>query len=111
MSKKFEKFRKKTQDEAKGHWQLLNELIKEAIDLKGSIYEDNLTTQIIRANIRLLKEESSKENVLIIDDLDRLDPEHIFRILNILSAHNDHFDENKFSFEKAIIVLTEEAIG
>ena len=43
---------------------------------------------------------NKKKNVLVIDDLDRIDPEHIFRILNILSVHNNHFDsENKFSFD------------
>jgi len=52
----------------------------------------------------LLNFESKKESVLIIDDLDRLDPEHIFRILNILSCHNDHFESNKFGFNKVILV-------
>ena len=36
--------------------------------------------------------------------MDRLDPDHIFRILNILSAHNDHFQNNKFGFNKVIVV-------
>lgn len=54
--------------------------------------------------------------VLCVEDLDRLDPAHIFRILNILSAHVDRqfisFEEqerfgirkNKFGFDKTIIV-------
>ncbi len=41
--------------------------------------------------------------ILVIDDLDRIDPEHIFRILNIFSAH-DKLGENKFGFIKVILV-------
>ena len=33
--------------------------------------------------------EESKKFVLVIDDLDGLDPEDIFRILNVFSAFND----------------------
>lgn len=57
-------------------------------------------------NLETLKNEN-KENVLLIDDFDRLDPEHIFRILNILSVHNDYLSntyQNKFGFDKIIIV-------
>jgi hypothetical protein len=73
-------------------------------ETQGSIYEENLTTRILRAYISSLKANGKKQNILVIDDLDRLDPEHIFRLLNILSAHNDHFDGNKFGFDKVIIV-------
>ena len=46
-----------------------------------------------------------QQNVLIVDDLDRLDPEHIFRILNILSVHQDFSNGgNKFGFDKIIVV-------
>lgn len=71
----------------------------------GSIYEDNAITQLIREMIQSLKEDK-KESVLIIDDLDRIDPEHIFRILNILSAHDNFHgtNEHKFGFDKIIIV-------
>lgn len=71
----------------------------------GSIYEDNAITQLIREMIQSLKE-NKKESVLIIDDLDRIDPEHIFRILNILSAHDNFHgtNEHKFGFDKIIIV-------
>jgi len=102
--KAFEEFKAKAKDNMKNDWDQFNNILIESTQMKGSIFEDNLVTQVIRANLELLKKESGKENVLIIDDLDRLDPEHIFRILNILSAHNDHFDSNKFGFDKVILV-------
>lgn len=79
---------------------------------QGSIYESNIITQIIQTLISNAKEEGKKEAVLIIDDLDRIDPEHIFRILNILSAHDDfcHTHEHKFKFDKTILVCDIENI-
>lgn len=53
------------------------------------------------------------KRVLIIDDLDRLDPEHIFRLFNVFSAHFDLVNyysneeetkDNKFGFDKIIFV-------
>jgi hypothetical protein len=51
------------------------------------------------------KPDSGKQTVLIIDDLDRIDPEHVFRILNVFAAHFD-LDENanKFGFDRVIVV-------
>ena len=72
----------------------------------GSIYEDNATTELIRGLVESLKGED-KQIILVIDDLDRIDPEHIFRILNILSVHenfNGCKEENKFRFDKTIII-------
>ncbi|NQU52063.1 MAG: hypothetical protein HQ522_05945 [Bacteroidetes bacterium] len=53
-----------------------------------------------------------KKKVLIIDDLDRLDPEHIFRLFNVFSAHFDLVDDNsnKFGFDKIIFVCDIENI-
>ncbi len=56
--------------------------------------------------------ETKTKKVLIIDDLDRLDPEHIFRLFNIFSAHfdqvhyyeNEDGNDNKFGFDKIIFV-------
>jgi hypothetical protein len=56
--------------------------------------------------------------ILIIDDLDRLDPEHIFRLFNVFSAHFDqiHYyddskgNDNKFGFNKIIFVCDIENI-
>lgn len=76
--------------------------------LKGSIYEnDNITISICNL-ITKLEETSNKKVVLIIDDLDRIDPEHIFRILNIFAAQADKLiynqNRNKFNFNKVILV-------
>ena len=66
------------------------------------IKETDIISQLIKNKIKEIKDD--KKSVLIIDDLDRLDPEHIFRILNILSAHFDQEDNNKFGFDYIIIV-------
>lgn len=83
----------------------------------GNLYESNYISQIIQAILSKHKndyEEKNKEktleNILIIDDLDRIDPEHIFRILNVFGSHFDskfHKSNpvvNKFGFDKIILV-------
>jgi hypothetical protein len=83
-------------------------------DQKGTIREENNITELISALISSLKDEdNAKEIVLIIDDLDRIDPEHIFRLLNVFSAHFDFQElegENKFGFDKVIIICDIENI-
>lgn len=86
------------------------EYLEVAYEKEGSIYEDNLYTQLIRAFLNQIKVNSPKKNILIIEDLDRMDPEHVFRILNIISAHFDTYrqsefeNSNKFGFDKIIVV-------
>ncbi|MBX2842896.1 MAG: NTPase KAP [Flammeovirgaceae bacterium] len=88
---------------------------------QGSLYENDFYTELINELVLRLKENDSKslakdenykkkEVVLIIDDLDRIDPEHIFRILNVISAHNDQYKEPKFNFDKIIVVCDIENI-
>jgi hypothetical protein len=84
------------------------EFIQKAYEDEGSIFEDNFYSQLIRQLIQQIKD-SDKETVLIIDDTDRMDPDHIFRILNVFAAHFDtpeysESDSNKFGFNKIIIV-------
>lgn len=83
----------------------------------GSPRERDLNSQLISDLLVRLKTNSEqldndtdenpnqKENILIIDDLDRLDPEHIFRLFNVFSVNfgKDQV-ENKFGFDKIIIV-------
>lgn len=86
--------------------------LKRFSETKGSINEEDLYTQLICSLVNQLKE-NGKEIVLIVDDLDRIDPEHIFRIMNILSAHVDlkkDTDQNKFDFNKIILVCDIENI-
>jgi len=47
---------------------------------------------------------AGKPSVLILDDLDRMDPEHIFRILNVFSAFHEQEGGNKFGFDRVIVV-------
>mgnify|MGYP003295014180 CR=1 FL=1 len=56
------------------------------------------------------KDNPKKKPVLIIEDLDRLDPAHLFRILNVISAHIDECSKpdkvgNKFGFSNIVIVM------
>jgi hypothetical protein len=71
---------------------------------KGTIHEEDFITQLISQLVEQLKHREI-EIVLIVDDLDRIDPEHIFRIFNILSAHVDiDKEQNKFDFDRIILV-------
>ena len=68
--------------------------------LKGSIYEFDAISQLICDIIHEYKAKcSSKKVVLIIEDLDRIDPAHIFRILNVFSAHFDRHTPGVVEFE------------
>lgn len=84
--------------------------IKELYEEEGNLYEDNFYTQLIRELLEQLNSKTNKKTVLIIDDLDRMDPEHIFRILNVISAHCDNYNiqgqeyHNKFGFDKIVVV-------
>lgn len=84
------------------------EFIQEAYEDEGSIFEDNFYSKLIRQLVQQIRDQG-KETVLIIDDTDRMDPDHIFRILNVFAAHFDapeysKNDSNKFGFDKIIIV-------
>ncbi|MBL7883070.1 MAG: hypothetical protein JNL69_03315 [Bacteroidia bacterium] len=83
--------------------------ISELYEKEGSVFEDNFYTQLIRQQLEKLKIKNNRKNVLIIEDLDRIDPDHIFRILNVFAAHFDDSDKyngysNKFGFDKIILV-------
>jgi KAP family P-loop domain len=99
FDKDFQNFKEKSK---KGNMGIVENHIK---DIKNKdISETDSISAILNRKIKDLKEK--KESVLILDDLDRIDPEHIFRILNIFSAHYIDNDEqpNKFGFDKVILV-------
>lgn len=75
--------------------------LEKKIEKKINI-EDKTSTDLISSflNTKINKNKS----VLILDDFDRIDPEHVFRILNALSIHNNEDEENKFGFKHIIIV-------
>jgi len=62
-------------------------------------------------NALIQRSSENKESVLIIDDLDRIDPEHIFRLLNVFCASIDKkYDGSKFDFDHVIFVCDIENI-
>ena len=80
---------------------------------KGSLYEFNPISNMISSLIAARKKGSESSNprkvVLVIEDLVRMDPEHIFRILNFFSAHfgddlDEDFSRNKFGFDKVLLL-------
>lgn len=81
------------------------EYIETFKDLQGSIYENDFYTELIKDLIKRVSE--GKTVVLIVDDLDRIDPEHIFRILNVFAVHLNveqiENGQNKFGFGKIIL--------
>jgi len=78
---------------------------------KGNTYEMDAVSGLIFDLIERIKNKNKKKSILIIDDLDRLDPEHIFRLFNIFSAHHNEINgNNKFGFDKVIFVCDIENI-
>lgn len=74
-------------------------------NMHGGIFEQDQFTAAIKATIAKIQEHDRK-CVLIIEDLDRIDPAHLFRILNVLGAHIDEDEgSNKFGFDNIIAVL------
>jgi hypothetical protein len=77
---------------------------------KGGLYEHDGYTELIIETLKYIKS-SGYKTVLIIEDLDRIDPAHLFRILNVLGAHIDeHLYEksnysNKFDFDNIITIF------
>ena len=75
LKTKFEKF-KDEHDDGK----LIDDFFRKVN--KSDIYENDIITTIIRKTIKNFKERTNKEVVLVIEDLDRIDPAlsliHIF---------------------------------
>lgn len=72
---------------------------------KGGLFEFDQFTFAIQRTIRAIQKVGQR-CVLVIEDLDRLDPGHLFRILNVLSAHIDSDKStNKFCFDNIVAVL------
>ena len=72
---------------------------------KKRISEADPLSELLKKKIDIQKK--NKQSVLILDDLERIDPEHIFRIINNFFAHFDSQNKeisNKFSFDKIVLV-------
>jgi len=105
LKSKFETYHEELQSDDK---KKAKKFIEEIYEKEGSVFEDNFYTQLIRQLLEKINEEG-KQTVLIIDDLDRIDPEHIFRLLNVFAAQFDQRDwhgspANKFGFDRVILV-------
>ena len=87
-----------------------------AVEKNPSVGQDAIS-RIIQLCLQQYRDKHPKKRiVLVIEDLDRIDPAHLFRILNIFSAHLDFCyrlgcrpDEslagNKFGLDKVIFVM------
>lgn len=106
---------KKKYDEKK---HTVDKYLSQFANTAGCIYEEDGYTTLIRMAIEWISQDHSlngeerkaKKPVLIIEDLDRLDPKHLFRILNVVSAHIDDSDRpdivgNKFGFSNIVLVM------
>jgi hypothetical protein len=92
----------------------INEFRDDEENKIGSIFERNFITHLIQFYLtEKLKSKDPgaiKKTILIIDDLDRIDPDHFFRILNIFAAHidqdlSDLSLKNKFGFDQVLFVF------
>lgn len=82
-------------------------------------YEEDSVTKIIQKGIaswRKRNRNGKKRVVLLFEDMDRIDPAHLFRILNIFSAHmdfsyrygikpNNSLIGNKFGVDNVVMVI------
>jgi hypothetical protein len=73
---------------------------------KTEIENDSIATDYVShfLKLKISQVKENRKSVLIVDDFDRVDPEHIFRILNVLSTHMEGEEENKLGFDHIIIV-------
>ena len=100
LTENFLEFKSKIEAGEKG---FVDKFLKEI--KKKNISETDSLSELLKQKVKKQKDE--KQSVLVLDDLERIDPEHIFRILNIFSAHFDlHNDKlvNKFGFDKIVLV-------
>lgn len=96
IDKEFQEFKKEYESGEK-------DVVRKFIDKMNSrcVLETDYLSQLLSEKI--FQQKGTKKSILILDDMDRIDPEHIFRILNVFSSHFD--DENiKFNFDHVIVV-------
>lgn len=108
VKKQYDNYKKQFNDEEKFIQQYLEQIENKV----GNVNEmDAYSTIILNLLERVEKRFPDKQSVLIIDDLDRLDPEHIFRLFNIFSLNfGKEKILNKFGFDKIIFVCDIENI-
>ena len=124
IKKRCEKFNEFKAGITEGNFEKATKIIGNLSEGAGNIYELDPISWLIAQSIA----NKGGKSVLIIEDLDRIDPAHLFRVLNIFSAHIDRkylcsdktiykdgeekkVDElpNKFGFDKIIFVMDAES--
>ena len=124
IKKRCEKFNEFKAGITEGNFEKATKIIGNLSEGAGNIYELDPISWLIAQSIA----NKGGKSVLIIEDLDRIDPAHLFRILNIFSAHIDRhylcsdktiyqddeekpFDElpNKLGFANIIFVMDAES--
>lgn len=107
--KTFVEFAKKVKSSYKKKRKTCKQFLNGFEQQKGGIFERDAYTQMIQTTLEHLQEPKKNvkcKKVLIIEDMDRLDPGHLFRILNVLGAHiDDDKKSNKFGFDNIVLVL------
>ncbi len=95
-----QKFKEFSEDIKKWEKWIYENILKEIKN--KNINEEDLISTLIKNKVS--ENKWNKKSILIFDDLDRIDPEHTFRLLNIFWAHFDNLGWNKFWFDKIIFV-------
>lgn len=86
------------------------------VEKSQSLCFEDAATKLIRQSLREWRDYYQKKVVLVVEDLDRMDPAHLFRILNVFSAHMDFIYRNgeapdeslagsRFGFDSVVLVL------
>lgn len=87
-----------------------------AVEKNPVVGQDAISVIIQQCLLQYKENHPDKRVVLVIEDLDRIDPAHLFRILNIFSAHidfcyrlgckpNETLIGNKFGLDKVVFVM------
>ncbi len=81
------------------------------IEIDNGPYKIDHISKIITHTIEAIAN-TGKKVILVVDDMDRIDPEHIFRLFNVFACHLDcnPGSKNKFGLDKIIFVCDIENI-
>ena len=114
--KEIKKAAKEYQEYKAGDLAILDNYLDTADSI--AIYEEDLITKIIKDNLAAWRKNGNgnKKVVLLLEDMDRIDPAHLFRVLNVFSAHLDYSYKfgikpddslvgNKFGFDNVVMVI------
>ena len=82
----------------------LDEFWKKIENSPSSWYEQSIINEIIKDSLKNISDNEEK-SILIVDDLDRVAPDHVFRILNVLFVNDNYLNiGNKFGFDRIVLV-------